>query len=247
MSSKRSIVIRTVLALLLLIIGIGAIWMYWVYKHPLEAQARKMRRSLDTQGLERVETELSGRRSVYWVGGEGPLLVLLHGAGHQAGAWAPIVTPLLQEYRLLIPDLPGHGDSEPGSGPLAFDEVYSGLEALLASFADQPPPVLLGNSMGAWLSMFYAYDHPEAVDRVVAVNGGPITGDPSNPSLVPADREAARELMAMLRDPSSPAIPDFVLDDIVRRTASGPIGRLLQAPMSFAPFLLDGHLGELTV
>ena len=52
--------------------------------------------------------------------------------------------------------------------------------------------------------------------------------------------------MEMLRDPASPKIPDFVLDDIVRRSNSGPIGRLLQLPGSFVEFLLDGRMGEIS-
>lgn len=246
-AEKRRTVVRVILALVILALIAGVSWMYWVFKHPLETHARKMRRALAEEGLEKVETELAGHRLVYWWGGEGPLLVLLHGAGHQAGSWAPVVGPLLVGHSLLIPDLPGHGESEPREGTLPFDVVYSGLEALLKSLEVEPPPVLIGNSMGAWLATVYAHRNPDSVVRVVAVNGGPVMGNPDNPSLVPPDREAARELMALLRDPSSPEIPDFVLDDIVRRAAAGPIGRLLQAPESFGEFFLDGRLSEVTV
>jgi pimeloyl-ACP methyl ester carboxylesterase len=53
--------------------------------------------------------------------------------------------------------------------------------------------------------------------------------------------------MAALRDPSSPPIPDFVLDDIVEQAAKGPIGRMMAAWQDFEGFLLDGRLHEVAV
>ena len=79
---------------------------------------RQARRTLEALGLERIEWQLEDQRQVYFAGVEGPLLVLLHGAGDQAGTWVEVAPALLERYRLLIPDLIGHGDSEPGEGPL---------------------------------------------------------------------------------------------------------------------------------
>ena len=45
-------------------------------------------------------------------GGAGPLLVLLHGAGDQAGTWSKVAPELKRHFQLLIPDLAGHGESE---------------------------------------------------------------------------------------------------------------------------------------
>jgi pimeloyl-ACP methyl ester carboxylesterase len=61
--------------------------------------------------------------------------------------------------------------------------------------------------------------------------------------LMPADREEARSVMSSLQDPGSPAIPNFVLDDIVRRSHEGPIGRLKQ--VSQEQFTLDGKLASM--
>jgi len=237
---------RLVVVAIILLVAAAAVWMYGIWKHPLATHVKKARRTLETLGLEKMETEIAGNRLVYFQGGEGRLLVLLHGAGDQAGTWATVAGTLLEEYRLIIPDMPGHGDSEPSEGPLDFRDVVSGLETFLEMQEGDNQPILVGNSMGAWLSVLYAHRHPDDVSRVVAINGGPISGDPNNPSLTPADREAARELMDMLRDPASPKTPDFVLDDIVRRTHSGPIGRLLQLPNSFVEFLMDWRLSEVS-
>ncbi len=237
---------RLALLALVVVLVVAGGWAYWIYRHPLAAFVKQARQALEDMGLERVETEVAGKRLVYFRGGEGPLLVLLHGAGDQAGTWATVVPDLLAEYEIVIPDLPGHGGSEPGEGPLPFGTVVSGFEAFLETWTREEPAILVGNSMGAWLAALEAHGHPESVRRAILVNGGPITGDPSNPSLTPSNREEARQLMQMLRDPSSPEIPDFVLDDIVRRSNNGPIGRMLEVPASFGEHLLDGRLGEIS-
>ena len=213
---------------------------------PLAKVAAASRAALTAAGLERIETQAAGRRLVLWRGGAGPHLVLLHGSGHQAGAWAAIVAGLMKDHTLHVLDLPGHGDSEPGSGPLAMAVVVAGVEAYLATLDGKA--TLVGNSFGAWLATVQAHRHPETVDRIVLVNGGALFHVPAQGlSLTPADREAARRVMAALRDPASPELPDAVLDDVVRRAGSGPIGRLLQDPPSLMAHLLDGKLGEVTV
>ena len=243
---KRFSIGRLVLLVVVLAAVVGAGWAYWIFKHPLATYVKQSRSELSRLGLEKSEIRIAGQRLVYWQGGEGPLLVLLHGGGEQAGTWAQVIEPLLERYRLLVPDLPGHGESEPSEGPLPFDEVVSGLEAFLDVQGENNQMILVGNSMGAWLATLEAHRNPDRVVRAVAVNGGPLTWDPSNPSLTPVDREAARELMEFMRDPSSPKLPDFVLDDIVRENATGPLGRLLQVPASYEEYLLDDRLGEIS-
>ncbi len=212
---------------------------------PLDRRDRERLEMLAAAGLERSVLETAAGRLVYWQGGEGPPLVLLHGSGDSAGTWAATARQLVGERRLLIPDLPGHGASDPAEGVLPFATIVAGLEALLDA-AQLDSPVLAGNSMGAWLGMLYAHKHPDRVSRVVAINGGAILGEPSDVKLMPADREEARQAMAGIRDPSSPPIPDEVLDEIVARASSGPIRRMMMDLGGMMAYLLDGKLGEIT-
>lgn len=238
---KTLVVVALVLLAALVAAGI------WLYRHPLELYEWTSRRALAGAGLERVETAMDGGRMVLFRGGEGTPLILLHGAGDQAGNWVAVAPQLLAGHHLIVPDLPGHGDSDPAAGPLPFSRIVAGVEALLAGPEVTEPAILVGNSMGAWLAMLAAYRHPEEVARVVLVNGGPVRGEPPPVSLTPADRDEARRLMALLRDPASPPIPGFVLDDIVRRAAAGPIGRLMADVPEMERHLLDGRLGEIQV
>ncbi|MFQ5350826.1 MAG: alpha/beta fold hydrolase [Thermoanaerobaculia bacterium] len=211
---------------------------------PLARRDRERRAALAAAGLERTTLETGRGQLVYWQGGEGAPLVLLHGSGDSAGTFAAVVPQLLGDHRLLIPDLAGHGDSEPAEGVLPMATVVAGLESLLEE-ADLESPVLAGNSMGAWLAMLYAHKHPGRVSRVVAINGGAILGEPSDIKLMPANRDEARRSMAAIRDPSSPPVPDEVLDDIVARANSGPIRRMMMDLAGMMAYLLDGKLGEI--
>ena len=210
---------------------------------PLARIAAAARASLTESGMERGEMEAAGRRLVYWRGGEGPHLVFLHGSGQQAGAWAPVAPAFLGEHTVHVLDLPGHGDSEPSEGPLSMGAVVAGMEAYLETLEGEA--ILVGNSMGAWLATIQAHRHPDGVARIVLVNGGALLNVPAEGlTLTPADRESARRVMAALRDPSSPPLPDEILDDIVARSRSGPIGRMMQDVPGLMAHLLDGRLGE---
>jgi hypothetical protein len=177
---------------------------------PLARIAVAARQGLTAAGLERLEVDAAGGRLVVWRGGSGPHLVLVHGVGQQAGVWAGVAPALLGDYTVHVPDLPGHGDSEPAEGTLPMTRVVAGLEAYLGTL--DGGTILVGNSMGAWVSILAALHHPQRVRRVVMVNGGPLRPDTGGLDLLPEDREAARRLMAALRDPASPPTPDVVLD-----------------------------------
>lgn len=197
-------------------------------------------------GLEQATVDGPRGPLVYWQGGSGPPAVLLHGANDQSGSWARVARPLAQHYRLLVPDLPGHGRSAPADGALGVADLFAGLEALLDAEAPRGKVILVGNSMGGWLAMLYAHRHPERVSAVVLVNGAALRGDGSEArvNLLPKNRDEARAAMAAVMSPKSPLVPDFVLDDLVRRAPTSPLARLLVSPVE--GWLLDGRLGEIT-
>jgi pimeloyl-ACP methyl ester carboxylesterase len=164
--------------------------------------------------------------------------VFLHGAGDQAGTWASTAKALISEYTLILPDLAGHGESEPVEGPIEASQIYQALESLLEQEAAGRPVTLIGNSLGAWMATLLAQRHPEWVARVVPVNGGPLLGTSTAVKLLPATREEARQAVVGLRDPSSPTLPDYVLDDIVRRAKISPLARFAATALTMGPWLL---------
>ncbi len=217
-----------------------------VWMRPLEVYAWFERRALTRAGLTRTELSTRAGRQVLWQGGRGQTVVLLHGAGDHAGTWSKVVPSLIGRHRVVVPDLPGHGDSDPREGALPIGTIYAGVADVIDAVSPRAPVTLVGNSLGAWVAMLYAFDHPDRATRLVLVNGAALRGYRPDVSLVPADRETARKTVAELTDPSSPRFPDFVLDDIVRAARTGPISRIARAA-DLEQHLLDGRVAALRV
>jgi pimeloyl-ACP methyl ester carboxylesterase len=246
---KKLLKVLLAIGVLLVLFIIAAVWMVW--KRPLEVDARFSRLALGKIGFETSWVETPAGRMSVWQAGSGPCMVLLHGAGDQAGAWARMVKPLVDDYHVVIPDLPGHWKSEPRKGPIGLDQLLAGADAALEAGCGGEPAIVVGNSLGAWLAMLMAREHPDRVQRVVAINGGAIREDNPRVTLFPATREEAAETMKGLMGPATPPLPGFVLDDVVRWARVGPAARFaagLQAAGGGAnQYLLDGRLGEVTV
>lgn len=241
-------IVRIVFAILVLgaLLVIAGMWMVW--KRPLTVDAWMSRTALKINGLEKSELATDAGKMTVWQGGSGPTLVLLHGAGDQAGAWARVVGDLVADHRLVIPDLPGHWRSDPRSGPIHMAQLLDGLGRVMDTIPGHEPVVVVGNSLGAWLGFLYAVDHPDRIARLVAVNGGPLFDpNPNQVNLFPENREQAGATMRALMGPASPPVPGYVLDDIVRRMRDGPAGRFASTAAELGPYLLDGRLDEVTV
>ena len=231
-------------AAVLLIVLASGFWYLW--KYPLSVYALMNNRALAGAGLVQAAVPCSIGPQHVWTGGAGPTLVLLHGAGDSAGTWSSIVKTFTPRYRVVIPDLAGHGGSAPAEGPISVGQVLTGLEAVLQQ-GQQDPAIIVGNSLGAWAALLYAREHPDRVARLVLVNGGALVGDRPDLSLTPKTREEAAALMTQLRDPSAEPIPGFVLDNVVREAQAGPIARLVQTAGEMGQYVLEGRLHEVTV
>lgn len=210
------------------------------------------RTQLSMNGFVRHQGTFAGRTLTWWEKGEPmegePAIVFIHGVSDQAGTWFRVAPALAQEHHVLLVDLPGHGESEPAEGPLPMTTVMEGFDAWLAAEAvreGHPPPVLIGNSMGAWVALLASLHHPERVGRIVAVNGGGLHSDTGDLTLLPKTREEARKVMEALRDPSNPATPDVVLDDLVRRGPTSQTARMFEANDDLESHVLDDRLGEI--
>lgn len=235
MTRRRKIVLGVVLVIVLAMVATIALFRL----RPLEVLAWFQRRALAHAGLEQTTVNTPVGPQVLWQGGSGQPLVFLHGAGDQAGTWSKVAPAFLSDHRVLVLDLPGHGASAPQEGPLSFSTVVEGTASVLNTLPADQPAILVGNSMGAWVAFLYAFRHPGRVARIVAVDGGPLQGESSDIPLTPKNREQARRLISVLRDPSSPPIPDWVLDDVIRNARDGAMGRLLADPQTFVTHLLD--------
>ena len=83
----------------------------------------------------------------YFVAGDGPPLVLLHGWTGAAANWVELAPLLARRHRVLVPDLPGHG----GSAPLPAAPGLGGFADRVRQVAEREgmlPAAIVGHSMG---------------------------------------------------------------------------------------------------
>jgi pimeloyl-ACP methyl ester carboxylesterase len=99
----------------------------------------------------------------YYEGGSGPTLVLLHGFAADKTIWLPLAEQLTAHFHVVIPDLPGWGESSRNAGAsYGVQAQAQRLQAFLAALNLQRV-VLVGHSMGGAIAGVYAADHPDGV------------------------------------------------------------------------------------
>lgn len=111
------------------------------------------------------------------VSGQGPDVLLLHGAGASAHSWRGLA-PLLTGYRVIAPDLPGHGFTRTAErGRLTLDAMADDL-TLLCQGQGWKPAAIIGHSAGGVLALRMAELLPRAPATLVGINAalGPFEG-----------------------------------------------------------------------
>jgi pimeloyl-ACP methyl ester carboxylesterase len=94
-----------------------------------------------------------GARVAYRETGAGPALALLHSLGMSHREWEPVVAPLAERFRVLLPDLPLHGDSEDRPRHPYTADWLAEVMAGFCREAAGPRPLLAGHDIGAELAL----------------------------------------------------------------------------------------------
>jgi pimeloyl-ACP methyl ester carboxylesterase len=114
---------------------------------------------------------LHGRRAAYHRSGEGPTVVLVHGIAGGAAGWAPVVPHLSADVDVVVPDLPGHGESDRLRGDHSIGAYATWLRDLLEAI-EVERATFVGHSLGGGIVMQFAYQFPQYVERMVLVSSG---------------------------------------------------------------------------
>ena len=103
---------------------------------------------------------------VYEVEGGGPPVILLHPFPTNREFWRQVAEMLAARYRLILPDLRGHGDSHPGEGPALMEKHAADL-ARLCQAADVRHAVFIGVSIGGYILFEFWRTYRERVAGLV--------------------------------------------------------------------------------
>ncbi len=123
-----------------------------------------------------------GIRTSYYEMGTGPVLVLLHGAFSNGLCWLPVLENLSDHFRIIVPDLPGHGCSDAPRTFYSRKFYTEWLQAFIFKL-NLANVTICGNSLGGAVATGYALAHPGALRQVVLanavglLNGVPVRGN----------------------------------------------------------------------
>ena len=104
-------------------------------------------------------------------GDSGPVLLLIHGIASRASHWLQVMEVLGEHYRVIAPDLLGHGQSAKPRGDYSLGAHACGLRDLCAALGHDRV-TLVGHSLGGGIAMQFAYTFPERVERLALVDAG---------------------------------------------------------------------------
>jgi pimeloyl-ACP methyl ester carboxylesterase len=213
------VALRVIVAVVVLLLLAGAVF----YFNPLWVADQQIRLRLWREGVHSEYAMVDGYRIHYFEvlppkGSVEKPLVLVHGLGARGEDWGAMLPALAAAgFHVYAPDLLGYGRSpKPDvsySIPMEETVVVQFMQAMHVARAD-----VGGWSMGGWISMKLALDHPEMVDRLMVYDSAgiyfPATWQPD--LFTPSDTAGVRKLMTML-SPKPITMPEFAAKAAVRK------------------------------
>jgi pimeloyl-ACP methyl ester carboxylesterase len=243
------VALRVVASLLLLAVvaGLG------FYRYPLWVADQQIRFKLWRAGVKSDYLDVGGNRLHYFEvsptsSGAGTPLILVHGLGARVEDWGAMLPELAAKgFHVYAPDLLGYGRSPQPD----VDYSISLQEQTVANFMQAihvPRADVGGWSMGGWVAMKLAIDHPEMVDRLVIYDSAgiyfPATFQPD--LFTPNDVAGIKKLFGML-SPNPYNVPDFASEAAVRKLqANAWVLRRSMSSMTNGKDLLDFRLYKIS-
>jgi pimeloyl-ACP methyl ester carboxylesterase len=113
--------------------------------------------------------EIDGIKLHYLTAGRGPAVVLLHGYAETALMWKPIIPALAERFTVIVPDLPGIGDSGIPANGLDMKTGATRMHALVRSLGVEKAEVV-GHDIGLMVAYAYAAQFPGEVTKLVLMD-----------------------------------------------------------------------------
>jgi pimeloyl-ACP methyl ester carboxylesterase len=115
-----------------------------------------------------MRTTISGISLGYTNEGHNVPLLFVHGFPLSRGAWQKQIDALRSSYRVIAPDLRGFGESEAGTGAVSMEQYAEDVCELLQQLKTGPV-VLIGHSMGGYVSFAFLRRYPHLIRGLVLV------------------------------------------------------------------------------
>jgi pimeloyl-ACP methyl ester carboxylesterase len=162
---------------------------------------------------------------------DAPTLLLVHGIAGNGSTWDAVLPPLAREHDVIALDLPGHGASDPPLGDYSTGAYACVLRDLL-EVLEVDGATIVGHSLGGGVTMQFAYQFPELMQRMVLVNSGGLGREVS--AIVRAAALPGSELVIPLLASSPVRLAGRVTGRALRAVGRGPTVDQLEAGASLA-------------
>ncbi len=116
--------------------------------------------------------------------GKGQPMILIHGMSCSDGVWDEVVERYKGKYQLHLVSLAGFGNKQQIEKPHYLEAVKEELIAYIKK-RKLHKPILMGHSMGGFLSLWAAADAPDLFDKIISVDGLPYFPVLQVPGLTP--------------------------------------------------------------
>src|SRR6202049_231577 len=120
--------------------------------------------------------ELHGERIAYREAGAGEALLLIHGMAGSSATWRAVLPQLSKRYRVVAPDLVGHGESAKPRGDYSLGAFAVWLRDLLDELGITRATIV-GHSLGGGVAMQFVYQHPDYCQRLILISSGGLGPD----------------------------------------------------------------------
>jgi pimeloyl-ACP methyl ester carboxylesterase len=120
--------------------------------------------------------QLHGDRVAYRDAGSGETLLLIHGMAGSSDTWRAVIPQLAKKYRVVAPDLLGHGQSDKPRGDYSLGAFAVWLRDLLDELG-VTRATIVGQSLGGGVAMQFVYQHPDYCQRLVLISSGGLGPD----------------------------------------------------------------------
>lgn len=120
--------------------------------------------------------DLHGDQVAYLDEGQGEVILLLHGMAGSSQTWRSVIRPLSRHYRVVAPDLLGHGHSAKPRSDYSLGAFAVSLRDLLDEIGVARATVV-GHSLGGGVAMQFVYQHPDYAERLILIGSGGLGPD----------------------------------------------------------------------
>lgn len=189
-------------------------FMNWLCRKLIDSKCKQM-------GLSKSSVDTVDGRTVYFRGGQGPDMVLIHGFGACKENWLAIAPRLMRHYTVWIPDLIGFGESDRPSNARfniaeQADRVVRFLDAVgVKNFH------AMGNSMGGYLAGALVANFPSRLLSACLLNPAGVNGsehtaigrafaDEGKIALAPNNFEEYEQVINLCFNGKAPPMPNFM-------------------------------------